>query len=100
MSAKTAATIASNTNPAGPNLRKFSKSNAIGKSKSNLGQPFRSCLVSGKPTYVLNACHLKVQAAAVGMRGKVPDLVHLRIVFCSGGEENVAPNPVSLKGFD
>src|SRR3954471_5473102 len=90
MSAATAARMALRTKAAGPNLRTFSKSNAISKSKAHFTAAVIPLLIASKTVYVLGFSYSKAHTAAVRVRGKTTDLIYLRVVFCSGSEENVA----------
>src|SRR5260370_26102112 len=73
--------IAFTTKAAGPSRRNVSKAGAIGKSKTCLPPVLRSLLIGREARHVLACRQLKAQTAAVGMRRKLPDLIHLREIF-------------------
>src|SRR6266851_5054244 len=73
--------IAFTTNAAGPSLRNVSKADAIGKSKTCLPSVLRSLLIGREARHVLACRQLKAQTAAIRMRRKLSDLIHLREIF-------------------
>src|SRR5882762_8873275 len=73
--------IAFTTNAAGPSLRNVSKADAIGKSKTCLPPVLRSLLIGREARHVLACRQLKAQTAAIRMRRKLSDLIHLREIF-------------------
>src|SRR5258706_2583552 len=82
--------IAFSTNAAGPSLRNVSKAETIGKSKTCLLPVLRSLLISCEARHVLARRQLETQTAAVRMRRKLPDLIHLREIFCPHRIEDIS----------
>src|SRR5258706_8190703 len=82
--------IAFTTKAAGPSLRNVSKADAIGKSKTCLPPVLRSLLISCEAGHVLTRRQLQAQTAAVRMGRKLPDLIHLREIFCPHRIEDIS----------
>src|SRR5882672_204516 len=82
--------IAFSTKAAGPSLRNVSKADPIGKSKTCLPSVLRSLLIGYEPRHVLARRQLEAQATAIRMRRKLPDLIHLREIFCPHCIEDIS----------
>src|SRR5882762_10610933 len=92
--------IAFTTKAAGPSLRNVSKADAIGKSKTCLPPVLRSLLIGCEARYVLARRQLQPQTAAVCMRRKLPDLIHLREIFCPHRVEDISSQTVLVPSGD
>src|SRR6202140_1545875 len=90
MSATITEMIAFTTKAAGPSLRNVSKADAIGKSETCLPPVLRSLLIGCEARHVFTRRQLQAQAAAVRMRRKLPDLIHLREIFCPHRVEDIS----------
>src|ERR1700758_1437315 len=90
MSASRAAMIALRTKAAGPNLRKFSKADCIGKSKTGLFPVLRSHLISREARNFLSRCQPEAQSGADGARRKTSNLIQLCEILGPDRKENVA----------
>src|SRR5712692_8859881 len=86
----TAARMASSTNAAGPSLWKDSKTDPIFKSKTRLLAVLRAPLIGREAGQILARGELEAQAAAVGLRGKTSDLVHVREVLRADAKEEIS----------
>src|SRR5712692_1289483 len=89
-SAAMAATMAFSTNAAGPSLHSFSKMDAIAKSETGVRSVLGAFLIRAVDGPILPCRKLKSQSTAVGLRSESPDLIYLRKILRSGGEEYIS----------
>src|SRR4051794_33653861 len=92
--------IAFSTKAAGPSVRNVSKADAITKSKTCLPSVLRSLLIGCEPCYVLARRQLETQPAAIRLRRKLPDLIHLRKIFCAHRIEDISSEAAYVPAGD
>src|ERR1700726_920325 len=100
MSATITEMIAFTTKAAGPSLRNVSKADAIGKSKTCLSPVLRSLLTGCEARHILARRQLQTQTATVRVRRKLPDLIHLREIFCPHRVEDISTQAALVPSGD
>src|SRR5579862_7629105 len=95
-SATAAATIAFRTKPAGPSLRRFSKTDAIAKSETGFPAIVCAFLIGCQAGHILRRREAELEAAAIGLGRKATDLVGLREVLRSRGKQHAPPDSRKL----
>jgi hypothetical protein len=89
-SAAMAPTIALKTSAEGDSPWRNSKPDTIAEPKAKVPPVLRSVLKRKITTHVLQRGHLESKAAAISLRGKAADLIHLCEVLCSYCAEHIS----------